>query len=74
MMATDNYIEKYLPFQIQNMIGESLKPIIEHLDLNVLDKLYEGVDDINRPNGFHPTFKKAENKIFKQMHKITMND
>lgn len=32
LMATDNYIEKYLPFTIQDMMAANLKPIIEQLD------------------------------------------
>ena len=49
MMATDNYIEKYLPFEVQKMIGESLKGIIEHLDLSVMDELYKETPEKEKP-------------------------
>jgi hypothetical protein len=29
LLATDNYIEKYLPFKIQNMVSESLLSFLE---------------------------------------------
>lgn len=31
LMATDNYLEKYLPMRIQFQIGESLRSILNHV-------------------------------------------
>jgi hypothetical protein len=28
-MATDNYIEKYIPFRIQSMISKSIMAVVE---------------------------------------------
>ena len=32
LLQTDNYIEKYLPFKIQNLIGESLTTVIPKIE------------------------------------------
>lgn len=37
-MATDNYLEKYLPFKIQSMISHSLYTFSEDMDISVRRK------------------------------------
>jgi len=32
LMATDNYIEKYLPMRIQFMIGDSLRSVLNNVE------------------------------------------
>ena len=39
-MATDNYLEKYLPFRIQMMISDSLE--------NLIDPIYSQLQDLKQ--------------------------
>jgi len=32
LLATDNYLEKYIPFRIQSMISDSVMSFLESLD------------------------------------------
>jgi hypothetical protein len=43
LMATDNYIEKYLPFKIQEMIEENMKMLGKHLDQCLFKEVYKSV-------------------------------
>ena len=37
-MTTDNYLDKYLPFRIQNMISETLDSVLEDYQLKRLSQ------------------------------------
>ena len=76
--ATDNYIEKYLPFKVQNMISLNLK--------QTLSKTYKA---LKGPAFYDKTkwtakqlrdfetftkFKTQEYEIYREMHKIVLRD
>lgn len=72
-MATDNYLEKYLPMRIQIMISQSIKSFIDlvpnKMHLNQPDRcLLPKATDIKQ------IYEEYEIALFKLMHDIVIND
>ena len=74
LMATDNFIEKYLPFKIQCMVSESLECVFDRLDRLVPET--EPEDELRKggPRNFKGVFKMHEQKVYKRLHKWVVND
>ena len=73
-MATDNYIEKYLPFKVQEMISDCFVSVFPRLDRLLPET--EPADAIRKggPRDFNGVYKMYEHKVYKRLHKLVIND
>ena len=79
LLATDNFLEKYLPFRMQNLISESILSLfgddrlvkierMQHIDKGMEEKIENFRSTcLNR-------YKKFEYKTYKRMHKTVISD
>ena len=74
-MATDNFIEKYLPFKVQEQISNNLKVVMQHLDKFVMNKVYHHIDDpALRPKSFDHLYQTVETTESKKIHEVALAD
>ena len=56
------------------MISFCMQDIANHLDKNVMDKIYKDIDIIYRPKKFSEVYLNTEKKSNKAIHKVVMKD
>jgi hypothetical protein len=74
LLATDNYIEKYLPFRLQAMISDSMFSIFPRQ--KALESKYP--DDLTTEERIdlkkHALYSKHDQNVYKVMHSVVLQD
>jgi len=84
LKGTDNYLEKYLPFLVQNLISQNFSSILMAPPKNKMDSktgkitLVAGRDtwtaEEKKNYERYEAFKKSEYEIYKEFHNKVLND
>ncbi len=84
LMATDNYLEKYITFRIQKMISETVSSFLEPLDKKVfaseISAFYKRTADEKKkqkqekPRTLKFLFDEHQHQVFKNLHREVIGD
>jgi hypothetical protein len=73
MLATDNFLEKYMPFKIQNIVSRNIKAIVPKIwDLKVQRDYW--TEEQTRMYATYARFKEQEYEIYRELHKEVLKD
>lgn len=74
ILATDNYIEKYFPLNMQNLISENMLSILNRPLFKSNRKLLELKEDEMEQLKKYQKFRKVESRIITNFHKKIIDD
>ncbi len=84
LKATDNFLEKYMPFMVQNLISQNFSVLLEGPPKNHIDEKTGKItlapdrshwtDKQKKKFELYESFKANEYEIYKGFHSIVLND
>jgi hypothetical protein len=79
MLATDNYLEKYLNFSMQSLISRNIHSIVHKPDLTKQQRDKDGnllplTEEEKKSLKSYNDFKSFEEKTYKEFHSLVLTD